>query len=509
MHVTSAGKVIYLTGRTDLAVKTTRRNPIVITCILSGVLGMLVSFGGNAANSAYAADSTPKASIADLMSIQNALTSIADQLKPSVVFITAEHTVKDTGGMDPEDFFRGFPFGPTGPSPKGGQRPKAISSGSGVIIRSDGYILTNDHVVADAERVTVKLNDGRKFTGKVFADPSSDLAVVKIDATGLPAAKLADSGKVKVGQWAIAIGSPFGLTNSVTIGFISAVTRDAAVPDPESPNGARYYPDLIQTDASINPGNSGGPLVNIDGEVIGINSVIESPSGANAGIGFAVPSNSAKFAMDQLIATGKVVRGFLGLEPRDISPDAAKTLGVAKGALVNSVDEDTPAGQAGIRPMDVIVEINGKPIVDALTLRRTVTEIKPGTKIPIVLLRDGKKESLQLIVGEKLAKVAQAPEATKSKLGLSVQDLSPDLAEKLGLNPDVKGVVVKSVDDDGAAGRANPPITPGVLITKINSQTIKSVSDYNKAVSELKSGDAALVIIRLKNRTTISEVTID
>lgn len=485
-----------------------------MTCILSGVLGMLVTFGGNSTNSAYAAETANKAGIADLVSIQNALTSIADQLKPSVVFITAEHTAKQSDNApDIEDFFRNFPFGPMGPSPRGQQsapRQKAVASGSGVIIRSDGYILTNEHVVSGAERVTVKLNDGRKFPGKVFADPKTDLAVIKIEATNLSAAKLADSDKVKVGQWAIAVGSPFGLTNTVTIGFISALTREAAVQDPDSPDGVRFYPDLIQTDASINPGNSGGPLVNIEGEVIGINSVIESPSGANAGIGFAVPSNAAKFVMDQLITTGKVVRGYMGIEPRDITPEASKTLGTAKGALVNSVDEETPAGKAGVKPMDVIIEINGKPIEDALSLRKTVTLLKPGEKVPVVLLRDGKKQTLQVVIGDRPGEtVAKVQEPIKTKLGLSVQELTPDIAEKLGVTPETKGVFVKSVDEDGAASRANPPIIPGAVITKINGTTIKNVADFNKALTELKEGDTILVLLKLKERTTISELTIE
>lgn len=477
---------------------------VILTVFL--LAGVAIVAGRMAVQPSYAADAVDKTAV---LTLQNAFVSVAEQLKPSVVYITAESTKTVPIEPDIDEFFKGFPGFPGFPNPPGGQTRKQIAAGSGVIVREDGYILTNDHVVAGADRVTVKLNDGRKFQGKVMRDPRTDLAVIKIDAKGLPAAKLGDSDKVKVGQWAIAIGSPFGLTNTVTVGVISALTREAVVPDPETDGGARYYPDLIQTDASINAGNSGGPLVNINGEVIGINSIIESPSGANAGIGFAVPSNTAKFVLDQLIAHGRVVRGYLGVEPKDISPEAAKTLGIDKGALVNSVDEGTPAAKAKIKPMDVIVEVAGKPVENSLDLRKIVAAIKPGTTVKVVIFRDKKRQTLDVTIGEAPDVGKAVTPGGKTKLGISVDELTDNIAKQLGVPEGTKGVVVKSVEADSAAGRANPPIMAGDVILEINGQPTSSVAQFDKVVSGLKSGDTALVLLQRKNRTTISEMTLD
>ena len=350
----------------------TNRSTIVLVCLFSLLFGSMMAIGWHAIQPVNAADNatTAKADRGALLSIQNAFTSIASDLKPAVVFITSEKTVTVPEMPDIEEFFNGFPFGRNIPIPRGSQKQSQTSSGSGVIVRNDGYIITNDHVVAGAERVTVRLDDGREFVGKVMRDPRNDLALVKIEATGLPTAKLGDSDNVKVGQWAIAIGSPFGLTNTLTVGVVSAVSRGARVPDRDMPGGTRNYAELIQTDASINPGNSGGPLVDIDGSVIGINSMIESPTGTNAGIGFAVPSNTVKYVMEQLISNGQVTWGRIGCEIRDVSPAASKTLGTTKGALVNSVEEDSPAEKAGIKPMDVILQVNNKNTDDSLNLRR-------------------------------------------------------------------------------------------------------------------------------------------
>ncbi|MBI2841847.1 MAG: Do family serine endopeptidase [Armatimonadetes bacterium] len=487
-----------------------KRQVIVLACIFGVLLGMTVTFTLHSVQPSYAVD-TATASKADrgtLLSIQNAFASIADELKPAVVYITAERT-ETSSGPDLQDLFRGFPFGDMNPFPKSDQKRRSTVGGSGVIVRNDGYIITNDHVVAGADRVTVVLNDKSEYPGKVLRDPRNDLALIKIEAKNLPTAKIGDSDKVKVGQWAIAIGSPFGLTNTVTVGVISALTRGASVPDPNMPEGRRDYPDLIQTDASINMGNSGGPLVDINGEIIGINSVIESPTGTNAGIGFAVPSNTAKYVMEQLVTHGKIAWGYLGVEIRDISPAASKTLGTDKGALVNRVTDDSPADKAGMKPMDVITEVNGVKIEDSLGLRRAVERIKPGTKVPIVLLREEKKKTVQVTVGEAPGAGSESQSDGKSKVGVTVTELTSEFAERLGLDAGTQGVLVKSVDPDGAAARSRPPISPGDVVLKINRQPTKMVSDFNKAVGELKSGDTALVLIQRRGRTTISELTLD
>lgn len=491
---------------------TTKRSTVLAVCILGVLLGMMFVLGQHSVITANAAGSSAKAEREALISIQNAFTAIAEEIKPAVVFITAERAV--TSASSPSfEFFRGWPFDDLfpfrSPIPRNQEKLYTKAAGSGVIIKSDknvSYIVTNDHVVAGADRVTVKLDDDREFVGQVTRDPRTDLAVVKIDVGNLPTAKLADSDAVKVGQWAIAIGSPFQLTNSLTVGVVSAVMREAVVPDA---SGGRLYPDLIQTDASINPGNSGGPLVNINGEIIGINSMIESPTGANAGIGFAVPSNTVKFVVEQLIDTGKVVRGYLGVGNKDITPAAAKTLGVEKGALVESVAEDSPAEKAGIKPMDVIVEVNGKKIDNALSLRRTIQPIKPGTVVPVVIMRDGKRLTLQIKIAEVPEDATVISSGKPAKLGLSVQELTSDLIKKLGVPEGTKGVMVQSVEAGTPAGRARPPIQVGDIIIRINNQRITSVAQFNSVVSKLKSGDTALFVIQRRNTTAISEITLD
>lgn len=491
---------------------TTKRSAVLAVCILGLLFGMMFVLGQHSAMTANAAGASAKPEREALISIQNAFTSIAEEIKPAVVFITAERTVTAVQ-MPSIELFRNWPFGDQSPFqapiPRGQERRFAKAAGSGVIIRSDkttSYIITNDHVVVGAERVTIKLDDDREFIGQVTRDPRTDLAVVKIDVGNLPTAKLADSDAIKVGQWAIAIGSPFQLANSLTVGVVSAVMREAVVPDAM---GGRLYPDLIQTDASINPGNSGGPLVDINGDIIGINSMIESPTGANAGVGFAVPSNTVKFVVDQLIESGKVVRGYLGVGNKDVTPAAAKTLGVEKGALVESVSEGTPAENAGIKPMDIIVEINGKKIDSAISLRRAVQPIKPGTAIPVVIVRDGKRQTIQVKVGETPEDATAASPERRSKLGLAVQELSPDLIEKLAVPAGIKGVMVQSVEASTPAGRARPPIQVGDIITRINNQQITSVAQFNAAISKLKSGDTALFVIQRRSTTAISEITMD
>ncbi|MEN6520271.1 MAG: trypsin-like peptidase domain-containing protein [Armatimonadota bacterium] len=490
---------------------TTNRNTALLICVFSLLLAAAL-IGQQGAWAANTQNSSVNSEREALISIQNAFTSIAEEIKPAVVFITAERTITATA-MPSFDIFRGWPFGDDSPfsEPKTEKR-SAKSSGSGVIVRSDknvSYIVTNDHVVASADRVTVKLDDEREFIGKVTRDPRTDIAIVKIDVGNLPAAKLADSDKVKVGQWAIAIGSPFQLTNSLTVGVVSAVMREAAVADSSIPEGGRLYPELIQTDASINPGNSGGPLVNIDGDIIGINSMIESPTGANAGIGFAVPSNTVKFVIDQLITSGKVVRGFLGVGNKDITPAAAKTLGVSKGALVESVSKGSPAEAVGIKPMDVIIELDGKKVDNSIALRRVVQSIKPGTNVPVVIRRDGKQQTLQIKLTEIPGESNTAALENKAQIGLTVQELTPALIERLGLPVKTTGVMVQSVEAGTPAGRAQPAIQVGDVITRINNLQITNVAQYKKAVAQLKSGDTALIVIQRDNTTIISELTID
>lgn len=478
-------------GRRDLS--------LILICVLSIALGFSL-----AANWRHQADSPAVAApqkAAMMSDWRNVFEEIAEKVGPSVVNITSEKTVEVPSFPGFDDFFNFSPFGVPRKAPEP-EKQTQKATGTGVIVRSDGYILTNDHVVKGADRVSVKLIDGREFKGNVLRDPRTDLALVKIDAKGLPSVDLADSDKVKVGQWSVAIGNPFGLRNTVTVGVVSAVRRESDSSDPLP------YPEVIQTDASINPGNSGGPLVDVEGRIIGINGAIYSPSGGNVGIGFAIPSNTAKFVMNELIDKGKVVRGYLGVIPGDLTPVMRDKFGVKNGAVVESVDKDTPAEKAGIQVKDVIIEVNGKAIKSGAELRRAAQAIAPGTEVKIVIIRDKKEKTLTVKLGE-------APNGLEEetggevgdKIGLSVQPLTPEVAKSIGVDEDTKGVVVRKVEPGRAAERAG--IRPNDVITEIDDNAITSVASFSKAIKQIKSGETAIVVIQRGERSVIVEMTVD
>jgi len=482
--------------------KAAAKNPsLLVVCALSIALGfsLAANFYGHAGNAVIAA--APK----DLSqsSWRTAFEDVSEKLAPSVVFITSEKDVTvqqwdPFGGMD--DFFN-FPFGGRNrraPAPEA-RKETQKATGTGFIVRSDGYILTNNHVVADADRVTVKLADGREFKGKATVDPNTDLAIVKIDATGLPAVTFADSDTVKVGQWTVAIGNPFGLRNTVTVGVVSGLRR-------ETDSGFEGYPEAIQTDAPINPGNSGGPLVDLDGKVIGVNFMIYSTTRQSAGIGFAIPSNTAKSVMDQLITKGKVVRGYLGLMPTDLSPAKAQVYGVKKGALVESVDGDSPADKAGVKESDVITKIDGKDVNSALELRKAVQAMAPGTTVKLTVMRDKVEKTIPVKLGEAPTMGADGQSPSTDKLGVTVKALTPDLAKQLGVRRSA-GVVIQSVQQGSAADRAG--IQENDVITKINTTPVTSVATFNEVLSKLKSGATAIVVVQRGPNSAILELTLD
>ena len=450
---------------------------------------------------------------AQALTLQNSFEEIADTLRPSVVFIKSTKSVNVPAGFqgmsdeqDPQS--SPFPFNGQGGrqfrfnAPGGGQlnvppsfSQKQNASGSGVIIREDGYILTNDHVVEGADKVTVRLQDGREFVGKVKRDYRSDLALVKIEATGLPKAELADSDKLHIGQWAIAFGSPFGLKDTMTVGIVSSLHRSEAI-------GGRMYPSLIQTDASINPGNSGGPLVDIYGRVIGINVAIESPSGTNAGIGFTIPSNTAKYIADELIAKGSITRGFLGLVPAEATYQEKKALGIERGAMVKSVNDGTPAQQAGIQAGDVIVRYNDKIVEDDVNLRDLISRTAPNERVKIVVNRDGKEQTLTATIGEARAMRVSANEApvpkatTNGKLGIQIANVDdPRVKEMFNLKGDLKeGAVIVNVSPGSPAAEAG--IVPGDVVTRLNGKTIKDAAQLSESARNLKEGSSVSAIIR-------------
>jgi serine protease Do len=418
----------------------------------------------------------------DILATQQAFTSLVKTVTPAVVNISTvskKKLVQPFFEMSP--FFGDF-FGMQ-------QQPRyrrESSLGSGFIINKEGYILTNDHVVKDAESVQVKLSNEKVYSGKVVGeDAKTDLAIIKIDASEtLPTAVFGDSDKLQVGQWAIAIGNPFGLDRTVTVGVISATGR--------SNMGIETYEDFIQTDASINPGNSGGPLLNVYGEVIGINTAIVS---SGQGIGFAIPINMAKQVVGQLIKKGSVSRGWLGVSIQPVTEDIARSFGLnrAYGALVSDVMSGGPAEKAGIKQGDIITGVNGRDIKGPRQLQLLVADIPVGQKAAVEVFRDGKKQTIQVVLASADSAAAHQPKSAASRadmLGMSIGELPQHLRAR-GLS----GVIVTEVDPDGAAAEAG--IQQGDIIMSVNRKKVSSLHDYGTAMNEAeRTGFAALLVNR-------------
>ncbi len=448
-------------------------------------------------------------SIATLRQMGKAFAEIAEKASPAVVTIKAERTVTQQyytipdwpfgEGFNPfgDDFFDRFFQRRSRPrrSPQRQQKSVQTAQASGFIISADGYILTNNHLVGEADKVLVKVVGRAETEAKVVGtDAATDVAVVRIDAKDLPYLRLADSDKLQVGEWVIAIGNPFGLSHTVTAGIVSAKGRSGL-----SLEGISYQ-DFIQTDAAINPGNSGGPLINLDGEVVGINTAIVTGHLAyrgNIGIGFAIPINMAKSVQQQLIDTGKVVRGWVGIAMMQLTPELAKGLGLAedtKGVAVSQVIEDSPAEDAGIKHNDVIVEFEGEPVENANEFRSRVAMLKPGTKVKLVVLRDGKRKPFTIKLAERPSedKIAAAKSQTIEKMGLTVQNLTDDLAERLGYEG-LKGVVVTQVEPGSLAQRAG--IEAGMLIMEVNRESVANTKEFDKAVEKAGKDRSILLLI--------------
>jgi serine protease Do len=435
----------------------------------------------------------------------NGFTQIAKSVTPAVVNITATATRVSRGHdrdqRDQMEEFFGRP-GRRGPMPPA--EPRTGGMGSGVIVSADGYVVTNNHVVEGAQELTVTLPDKREFRGKVIGtDPKTDLAVIKVDARDLPFVPWGDSSKLQVGEYVLAVGNPFGLNSTVTLGIVSALGRGRM--------GITQYEDFIQTDAAINPGNSGGALVNQAGELIGINTAIISQTGGYQGVGFAVPASMARPVYDSLVATGKVVRGYLGVGIQDLTQDLARSFDLkdAKGALVSNVSEDSPAEQGGLKQGDVIVGYQGKPIEDGMALQRQVTRTPVGTKVPVKVLRNGHQMELTVTVGEQpgQVKMASADHTVEHALaGLEVQSLDPRTAQELGLKGKTQGVLVVGVEPDSTADRAG--IIQGDVIREINKQPIKSMKDFEKAASDLKKNQNVLLLINRRGNSLFLSVKV-
>jgi serine protease Do len=414
-------------------------------------------------------------------------TWIVEKYGPAVVNVSVSTegkgatTMPDMPGMDPNDPFYEFFKRFQGPMPRG--RMPMHGQGSGFIVSADGRILTNAHVVDGAQEVTVKLTDKREFKAKVVGvDRQTDVAVLKIEATNLPTVQMGNSAETKVGEWVLAIGSPFGFENSVTAGIVSAKAR--ALPD-------ESYVPFIQTDVAVNPGNSGGPLFNMKGEVIGINSQIFSETGGYQGLSFAVPSEVATKIQDQLVAHGKVIRGRLGIAIQNVNQALAESFGLSKptGALVSSVEKGSPAEQAGVEPGDVIVKFDGKEVTDSAQLPARVGEMKPGATAKLEIIRKGATKEINVTVGElKDGKLAANAEGAQKpgRLGVAVRPLNPEEKRQAGVKD---GLLVENAT--GPAARAG--IQPGDVILSVNGTSIHSVDQLRSLVSKAGKRVALLV----------------
>ena len=430
--------------------------------------------------------------------IPDSFSTLADTVSPAVVNISTVKTIKGGGPV-----FRHFyqsPFGDQDPFKDffdkffGNERQREFkqrSLGSGFIIDKEGYIVTNNHVIAGADEIKVKLNSGKEYDAKIIGrDPSTDIALIKIKAdSSYSVATFGNSDALKVGQWVVAIGNPFGLEHTVTAGIVSAKGRVI---------GSGPYDDFIQTDASINPGNSGGPLINMKGRVIGINTAIIA--GGN-GIGFAIPANMAKGVIKQLKEEGSVTRGWLGVGIQDISDEMAEYYGIKdqKGVLVSQVFPGDPADKAGIRPKDIIIEVNGKNIENSRQLTRTIAGFHVGQEVNILALRDGKEKTFKVKIAkrqeEKLASRGM-PHEEQEAFGIRVSNLTPEIARKFNIR-ETKGVVVTDVqsgsqgDDEG--------IQVGDIIKEINHRSINTVDDYGNAARKVKKGNSVIMLVKRAN----------
>ncbi len=418
----------------------------------------------------------------------NSYAPVVKKVTPGVVKVftmTRAHNTAYSGGPpggDMDEMLRRF-FGDQFPGQRmprrGLEMPRQEGIGSGVIVSKDGYILTNNHVVDGADEVKVALQDGREFTAKVIGrDPKTDIAVIKIDGSSLPAVPMADSDKVEVGDVVLAIGNPFGIGETVTSGIVSATGRGAAI--------GLDYEDFIQTDAAINPGNSGGALVDSEGRLIGINTAILSRSGGNQGIGFAIPVNLARDVMTELVKDGHVTRGYLGVMIQDVNPSLAKEFKLKdnKGALVSDVTPHSPAEKAGFQSGDLILEFNGKKVTDGRHLKLEVARVQPGTTVPVKILRDGSPKTLEVKVkelpgSEQLAKNDNShSEDTGTLNGVGVTDMDSGARQQFNLPANVKGVVVTEVDPNSAAAEAG--LRPGDVIQEINRKPVQNAEEAVK-----------------------------
>ncbi|MFK5947737.1 MAG: DegQ family serine endoprotease [Methylococcales bacterium] len=459
---------------------------------------------------AYAQDE----GIASLRNTSKAFASIARKVSPSVVFIQVESSRPQApiqqfsspfgNGRSPNnDLLRHFFGGQLPPGFQQGPRPnmpqprqKMMGQGSGFVFKVDNgllsqktYILTNSHVVDHADKIRVKFQDGKEYDGKVTGtDPKSDVAVIEVESVDAPALAMGDSAKLEVGEWVVAIGNPFGLSHTLTAGIVSAKGRTAI--------GINDYENFIQTDAAINPGNSGGPLVNLDGEVIGMNTAIFSRSGGSMGIGFAIPINLAKSIAEQLINTGEVVRGHLGVVIQPLTAELAKSFGIesAQGIMVAQVVKDSPADKAGLKQGDVIILYRGAKVDSVGGFRNKVALTTPGSKEELTIIRKGKRKTLTVKIGKQDGTSQQGSEASQStdEIGMSVQTLTPELAKQFNVKS-ATGVIVTRVEQGSIAAMAG--IKPGTIILQANQKIVKDAAEFKRIIKDSDESKSVVLLI--------------
>jgi serine protease Do len=420
------------------------------------------------------------------------MAEVTAAVKPAIVNIATTRTVKVSGGADPffdDPFFRRFfgdQFGRQRQQPK---EHKSAGLGSGVIVTSDGYIITNSHVIKDADEIKVTLTDKKEYSGKVVgSDPKTEIAVVKIEAKDLPTVSWGNSDSLQVGEVVLAVGNPYGLNQTVTMGIISALGRANV--------GIADYEDFIQTDAAINPGNSGGALVNVKGDLVGINTAIYSTSGGYQGIGFAIPSNMVRSIMDSLVSKGKVVRGWLGVTIQRVTPELAKQFDLKDdtGALIGDVIEEGPAEKAGLQRGDIILEYDGKKIEEPYVLRNMVANSLPGEQHTVEILREGKTRKVTITIGELPSdgQPVETDEFQNVMKGITVQNMTPELAKKLRIPEKIKGVIITDIDENSMASGI---LAQGDVIQEINRNKVSDTKAYTSTVSKIKKDESVLLLI--------------
>jgi serine protease Do len=459
-------------------------------------IALLLFFFGLALNLAAGSDSSAAQSRISEQSVDlltrtgKAMAEISGAVKPAIVNISTTRTVRIQGGMDLFDdpFFRQF-FGDNFNRQR--QQPrerKSAGLGSGVIVSPDGYIVTNFHVVKDADEIKVTLSDKREFKGKVVgSDPKTEISIVKIDATGLPTVTWGDSGKLEVGEIVLAVGSPYGLNQTVTMGIVSAIGRANV--------GIADYEDFIQTDAAINPGNSGGALVNVKGELVGINTAIYSTSGGYQGIGFAIPSNMIKSIMDSLVKKGKVVRGWLGVSIQKVTAELSKQFSGKdeSGVLVSDTTENGPADKAGIKRGDIIIEYDGRRVEEPYQIRNMVANNAPGEEHTLKVMREGNPLTITVVIGELPVDMQGEPGDYQNVFkGIGAQEITPELAKKMNIPGRIKGVIVTDVEESSPASGI---LAQGDVIQEINRKRINTLKEYQEIASRIKKDEDVLVLI--------------